>query len=73
MIFTLVEIDQISDCVEFLNSMYWIPIYMQRQDFQQNSNEELIKILVPWPIAATLYTKALHIAISPWWKTLSLS
>ena len=39
MIFTLVEIDQISDCVEFLNCMYWIPIYMQRQDFQQNSNK----------------------------------
>ena len=47
MIFTLVEIDKISDCVEFLDCMYWIPIYMQRQDFQQNSNEELIKILVP--------------------------
>ena len=32
-----------------------------------------INTIVPWPIAATLYTTVLHIAISPWWITLSLS
>ena len=32
-----------------------------------------INTIVPWPIAATLYTTVLHIAISPWWITLSHS
>ena len=27
---------------------------------------------LPWPIAATLYTTALHIAISRWWKTIDM-